>query len=207
MKNTQGICLVLLGADGSGKSTVSEFIQRNLSIDRKLFQLKKIYFKPNVFKIKPDKKFTTVNIPHSHGSYSSFLSVCKVVYVFLNYLFYIPMWFFRKKNGHLILFDRHFYDMLIDPQRYRINKAGLRLAQLLSKLIPKPEAVIVLTSDVSQLSARKPGEVPEELLTVLNKSYKNFSLKNVNVCHIDNDGSVKDLTEKVFTTVLRSIPT
>lgn len=206
LRNTNGISLVLLGADGSGKSTASDFIQSSFSTERQLFQVKKIYFKPNVFKIKPDKKMKD-NIPHNHSSYSSFLSICKVIYVFLNYLLYQPMCFFRKKNGHLILFDRHFYDMLIDPQRYRINKAGLWAAKLLSRLLQKPDAVIVLTSKVSELSARKPGEVTEKLLTSLNNSYKNFSLKNVNVCHINNDNSVNELKEKVFTAVLRSMKT
>lgn len=206
MKNTSGICLVFLGPDGSGKSTATDYVQRNFSTDRQLFQLKRIYFKPNVFKVKPDKKFTNSsdNIPHSHSSHSSFLSFCKVVYVFLNYVLYAPMAFIRKKNGHLILFDRHFYDILIDPKRYRINKFGVGVAKLLVRFVPKPDAVIILTSDISQLSARKPGEVTEDLLISLNRGYQDFSLKNVNVCHIVNNASLDELKENVFAAVLRS---
>jgi thymidylate kinase len=202
-----GITLAFLGADGSGKSTALEFIQRNFSEDRKLFPFKKIYFKPNVFKIKPDVKSSVdgTNIPHSHSTYSSLLSVCKVFYVFLNYLFYLPILFLRKKNGHMVLFDRHYYDLLADPKRYRINNAGLRAARLLSSWVPKPDAVIVLTSDISLLAQRKPDEVPIELLTTLNDRYQSFSLKKVKIIHVTNNGSIDKMKDELFNIVLRSI--
>lgn len=205
-KKSPGLSVVLLGADGSGKSSVSDFIQSSFAVDRKLFQLKTIYFKPNVFKIKPDRKLSEyVNIPHSHSTYSSFLSVAKVFYVFLNYILYWPILQLRKKSGHLIIFDRHFYDILIDPKRYRINKTGLKCAFFLVNFIAKPDLVIILSSDVESLSKRKPGEVEEELLTKLNAHYKDFLIKNVNIFHIVNNGSLEDLKQKVLKIILKEL--
>ncbi|CEK10232.1 hypothetical protein [Legionella hackeliae] len=206
-QQSQGLYLVLLGADGSGKSTASEYITQSFSLKRKLFQLKRIYFKPNVIKIKPDNKISLHegNIPHGHSTYSSLLSICKVMYIFINYLLYAPVLYLRKKCGHLIIFDRHFYDMLIDEKRYRINNTGLLFAKKLAGLIPKPDAVITLNSEVPTLEQRKPNEVTRELLVNLNEKYKNFYFDRVKVDHISNNGTIEEFKQKLHYSVLKSI--
>ncbi len=194
-----GLYVALLGADGSGKSTALNYIKEQFSEKRKLFPLKRIYFKPNVFKIKPDNKnsLKSGHLPHSSPSYSSILSLAKVIYIFLNYLLYIPILSIRKKNGHLILFDRHFYDLLIDAQRHRIDRTGVWLASLLVNFIPKPDILIILSAETEQLSQRKPDEVNKDLLNSLNSRYKNFKPKKVSTYHLINNRSLESLHEQL----------
>ncbi|KTC66078.1 thymidylate kinase (plasmid) [Legionella adelaidensis] len=205
-RGSSGVYLVLLGSDGSGKSTASEYIKSSFSSDRKLFTYKEIYFKPNVFKIKPDVYIPAgESRPHTHKTYSSFLSVMKVIYVFLNYLLYTPVLYLRKKNGHLIVFDRHFYDILVDQQRYRLNQHGFLAAKILSRFILKPDLVIALSADKETLMKRKPNEVAEDILIEINKKYEQFSMKNVNVLHIKNDGTLESFKKTLYSSLLKNI--
>jgi thymidylate kinase len=60
----------------------------------------------------------------------------------------------------LVLFDRYYYDLTVDSRRYRYG--GSRwLAQLLGKLIPRPQLIILLDAPAEVLQARK-QEVPIE---------------------------------------------
>ncbi|RUR12738.1 thymidylate kinase [Legionella sp. km772] len=206
-KKPTGLSVVLLGADGSGKSTALNYIKEQFSEKRKLFPLKRIYFKPTVFKIKPDNKNSLQkgHIPHNASSYPSILSLAKVLYVFLNYILYLPMLYVRKKNGHLILFDRHFYDLIIDSKRHRINEKGVYWAKFLTKFLPKPDVLIILSCEPEQLSKRKPGEVPIELLHQLNNAYQAFKPSKVNTYQIINNNSVEYLHEQLSAILITNI--
>ncbi len=60
-----------------------------------------------------------------------------------------------KARGGLVLFDRHLIDILIDPVRYRYGGPRFVL-DLLARLTPKPDLVILLHAPGEVLHARKP---------------------------------------------------
>lgn len=206
-KQGEGASIVALGPDGSGKSHVTKFLKDCYAVNRKLFSTKSMYLKPSVFKIKPDKPQVenVVYKPHDIKVYSSFFSMAKVFYIWLNYFLYIPMFYLRKRKGQIILFDRHFYDILIDNERYGINHLGLSLANVLYKITPKPDIVFILTSNIHTLSERKPDEVSLDKLEELVGKYKKFSQKDERFCHIENDRSIGELEDKIKNVFLKRI--
>jgi thymidylate kinase len=58
----------------------------------------------------------------------------------------------------LVLNDRHFVDILVDPKRYRYG-GPLWLLRLIWRLTPKPDLIVLLDAPPEVLQARK-QEVP-----------------------------------------------
>jgi thymidylate kinase len=57
----------------------------------------------------------------------------------------------------LVVFDRYFHDLLVDPRRYRYGGPKW-LPQFFSRLVPLPDVVLVLDAGEQVIFARK-GEV------------------------------------------------
>jgi len=95
--------------------------------------------------------------PHGKPPRSSLLSVVKIV------VWLLEEWFaylFQEKKEALLLCDRYFHDLLIDPWRYRYG-GPRRAANLAGKLMPQPRLWILLDAPAELLQARK-QEVPAE---------------------------------------------
>lgn len=59
----------------------------------------------------------------------------------------------RAHNG-VVVFDRHYLDLLVDPVRYRYG-GPRRLARSVARLVPQPDVLVVLDAPVDVLHARK----------------------------------------------------
>ena len=62
----------------------------------------------------------------------------------------------------MVLSDRYYDDLLVDPVRYRYG-APLWLARFVFKFMPRPDRVIVLTGDPEIIHARKKEVTMDEL--------------------------------------------
>ncbi len=65
-------------------------------------------------------------------------------------------------QGKLILFDRYFPDCLIDAKRYRLPASCVGMAELVAKLLPKPDLSVVLDTPATVLQQRKCEVTPAE---------------------------------------------
>ena len=91
------------------------------------------------------------------------MGALKLLYYFADYWL---GWLLRvwpaKVRSSLVVFDRHFEDILIDPRRYRFARAGV-FARLLGRFVPRPDLTVVLDAPPEVLLARKTELPPEEL--------------------------------------------
>ena len=62
----------------------------------------------------------------------------------------------------LVLNDRHFVDVLVDPRRYRYG-GPMWLVRLIWRLIPKPDLIVLLDAPPDVLYARKGEGTPASL--------------------------------------------
>jgi thymidylate kinase len=167
-----GLFVVLIGPDGSGKSTVSAGLQTCLS---SLFQGSKYFhahFKnlPRLrdlarllgFKVAPEAP-TSQTVPEKSSRderrLSRLHSLALLLYYTLDYLLGYPLIIRSRGNGELIVFDRYFYDYLVQP--------GMNLPHWLLTLvmwiIPNPDAVIYLKNSPEVILSRKPELTRQEL--------------------------------------------
>ena len=150
-----GLHVVFLGPDGSGKSCVIERVNQDLTpAFRKTF----------LFHLRPrfgNKRDTNPPVTNPHGQKPrNFLaSIIKVFYFWFDYLMgWLGDVRPRTVRSTLVLFDRYYHDMLIDPKRYRYG-GPMWLARWIGKLIPKPDLWILLDAPPEILQERK-REVP-----------------------------------------------
>jgi thymidylate kinase len=160
-----GIFLVLIGPDGSGKSTIAKKLMES---EVKRFFQKKMYFHghfhflPELKKIltffKKGKKEFVENPNKSLEPFGTFRSMFYPLYYGVNYfLGHLLIWKERVKGG-LIIFDRYFYDYLIQKQFINCPRWFL---YFISKVIPMPDAIIYLRNNPEIIHKRK-QELPIE---------------------------------------------
>lgn len=148
-----GLFVIFLGADGSGKSSV---------IDKIIYSLKpafrrteKFHFRPLVGLRQSKGKNKSVEEPHKYPPYGSVKSMLKLLYYSLDYIvgyiIYIKPVLMRST---LVVFDRYYYDLLIDPKRFRLRRVSW-VAKLIGIFIPKPDVVVLLDAPAEVLQARK----------------------------------------------------
>lgn len=163
-----GVHVVFLGPDGAGKSTTIEGTAAALDT---LFSGHEVTgFAPpiaHLFRRSIPKKDTSK--PHSLQPRGWMTSLLRAGYWTLHALLSRLTLRIAKARGTLVLSDRHFLDILVDPVRYRYG--GPRWAlNLVNWLNPKADLVILLNGRPEVLQARK-REITVEATAALCAGY------------------------------------
>jgi thymidylate kinase len=151
-----GLFAVVLGPDGSGKSSVIAEIVRRLG---PAFRHSDVHHLRPMLGARSHRKSKATTRPHALRPRGFISSSVKLAYWTFDYLAgYFGKLRNRLVHSTFVLFDRYYADLLIDPRRYRYG--GPRwLAHLLAKLVPQPDLWMVLDAPAEVLQARK-QEVP-----------------------------------------------
>lgn len=155
-----GLFIAVIGTDGSGKSTVIKQLITDLAPGFRKIAL--FHWKPTFFN-KNNSENIVVTDPHKQEPRSTLLSGIKLLLYFLQYLFgyvfkIVPM----KIKSTLILFDRYYYDLIVDPKRFRI-RFPKNIIKKLSYFIPKPDLIFYLNTKPTIALERKNELNLEEL--------------------------------------------
>jgi thymidylate kinase len=149
--------IVFLGPDGSGKSTLIERLREEMS---KFFPaVTCLHFRPAV--LVPRSQPGNCPAPPVRDDVRGILSsLVQQIAWFTEYWLYLALG--GGAGGRLVIFDRYYYDLLVDPGRYRYG--GPRwLVRLLAHLIPRPDVCIVLEAPAALIRDRKQEATTEEL--------------------------------------------
>jgi thymidylate kinase len=143
--------VVFLGADGSGKSSVIRRLGEAMGdvFGRRCC----VHLRPGLGRSARGDAPAPTN-PHASPPRGWFGSVLKLVYLLVDYTAGYA-WKVRPlcRNG-LVLFDRYYHDLLVDPRRYRYG-GPMWLARWAARLVPKPDLFVLLDAPVEALRARK----------------------------------------------------
>ena len=149
-----GIHVVFLGTDGSGKSTVSKLVESTLSPAFR--ETASYHLRPRfATRLTPPSK-VIVN-PHEKRPHGVLLSIVKLGLMLWHYLLgWLLIVKPRLTRATLVVLDRYYHDMLVDPYRYRYG-GPMWLVRQLAKLVPDPDLWMLLDSptDVVQRRARE----------------------------------------------------
>jgi thymidylate kinase len=159
LTHSPGITVVLCGADGSGKSTVSRALIEGLSPTFSPLKGRQFHWKPPIFSHKRMASRTPTDDPHSKPPRNPLLSILYFGFHLLEFILgsrlrILPVTF----RGGLVLIDRYYYDFFVDQRRYRLKVPSL-LVRLGYYLIKKPDLVLLLDAPADVLQQRK-QEVP-----------------------------------------------
>lgn len=163
-----GLIVAVLGPDGSGKTTVIESIQKTL-----LPAFRQTHYYHLRPKLRGQADGRVNSNPHQLPPRSYLLSAAKLGYFVLCYWLGWIQVKKRKISSSLVIFDRYFHDVFIDPVRYRLPFGKGRWT-VLGRVVPQPDVWIFLTAPDEVVTSRK-GEVPPETLKTLREQYQNLA--------------------------------
>jgi len=154
-----GVSVVFLGPDGAGKSSVINELPSRL--EPMLSHNTCWGFAPSLRSFwAPTASPRQTDTPHLLKPRSAPLAVVRICYWLAFNLISHLLLRIAVARPCLVMYDRHFVDILVDQRRYRY--AGPKwVLKILCALAPPPDLVIVLDADASVLQSRKQEVAPE----------------------------------------------
>jgi len=197
-----GYFIVILGTDGSGKSTIINAITPIL---KGAFH-KGVHYKhlrphliPDIGVIlgKRENKVSVITSTHPHAKkQSGFLgSLFRWSYYMIDYIigYFVKIFPIISTQSHLFILDRYYFDYYIDKKRSLINLPNwiLRIGEF---FIPQPDLILCLGGDSKIIFERKPETSIEEVERQV-KTLKKFSEKRKNAVWVDSTSSIDETVD------------
>ncbi len=158
LREPTGLVVAVLGPDGSGKTSVRDAVEPRLAPAFR--RTGREHFLP--WRLRSRRDTGPVTDPHGAAPRGAMSSTLKLAYYLAEaWLGYALRVWPAKVRTTLVLFDRYYHDLLVDPRRYRYG-GPLWLARLVGRLIPKPDIFILLDLPAEVAHARKPEVELEE---------------------------------------------
>jgi len=205
--NQPGFAIAFLGTDGSGKSTIIEKIKPALN---DAFH-NAVYYEhmrpnklPSIARFMGNKEEFKGPVSNPHGSSSSgfFGSLLRWFYYMLDYTFgfYLKIWPKKAIRSCVWIFDRYYYDYLIDPKRGRIKLPRwiLKVGQF---IIPEPDLILCLGADAAVIHKRKP-ELPLKEVERQVLELRTFCDSHKNAVWIDTGKSIYESSNDTLDTII-----
>ena len=180
LRHPTGLHVVILGPDGSGKSTVATHLAPCVA---PMFRHVREY---HLFPSTPKNRggSTPVTDPHGSPARGWGSSIAKIVVWQGRYLLgWLTTLYPAKVRSTLLLFDRYYHDLLIDPRRYRF-RGPMRLARWVGRMVPAPDLWLVLDAPPQILQRRK-QEVPPAETARQSEAYRQLAARLRNAHIID----------------------
>src|SRR5208337_1683504 len=147
-----------------------------------------------------------VTDPHANPYRSGPVSMFKLLY------WLVACWFGymltirpAQVNSRLVICDRYFDDIQIDPRRYRLPESSLWFANLIVPLAPRPDLYVLLDVATEVVQQRKsevsPAESQRQRLAYLDM----FRLLP-NAFVVNAASSVDEVARQVENLILESLP-
>lgn len=190
--------VAVLGPDGSGKSTLLSTLRTNL---RGYFPgIIVCHLRPYKILHKilpgPDGRPAPVLDPHGKPPRGFLLSMAKLSIGLIDW--FCGYWTYLihlRAKGFLVLFDRHFIDIFVDPRRYRYG-GPMWAARCISFMIPRPGIWIFLDVAPDIVQNRK-REVTADETVRQRQAYLELAKTLRNAHIVDAGRSCKDVAQDV----------
>ncbi len=145
-----GLVIAVMGPDGVGKSALLD----NLSFElQDVFRgINRFHWRPSIVRHRQQMASEWSQPQKARGEIASLAVLMGVILD--NWVGYFGAIREAIARSRLILFDRCYWDLLVDPGRYRYG-GSIRLARWLSRLVPRPDLFIVLDAPQEVVFRRK----------------------------------------------------
>jgi thymidylate kinase len=148
----RGLWIAFFGVDGVGKSAVIDQLKARLG--PAFAEVRRFHFRPRFRTRGMDG--TPVTNPHAKSPRTVLVTLGKLLYWFADCWYgHLTAVLLARRNRELIVFDRYYDDILVDPARYRLPERCLQFARTLVKLAPRPDLCVLLDAPAHVVQQRK----------------------------------------------------
>lgn len=163
----KGLFCVLVGLDGSGKTTLARNLCNVSTAGERFSGVRYFHWRPKAIRTTefplPEYRNTQRKAALQSTALNSVLSSARLV---KNVMLAKLVWHLRVASwidqGYLVLVDRYFYNYLLDPASVKYAGPSWLLARA-QKWFPRPEMVVILRTPKEILLQRKQELSPEEI--------------------------------------------
>jgi hypothetical protein len=143
---------LVVGPDGAGKSSVAD--QMEALADRSHVHVIRLHCRPT---LRPrEREGSPVADPHGAPPFPFPLALAKIAALVLVWLQHSVRQRLRSTTSTITIIERGWFDMAVDPVRYRLPRNLGPLVAAAGRLIRRADAVIVLGGAPDVIDARKP---------------------------------------------------
>lgn len=144
--------VLIAGPDGVGKSTVVHAIVDAATSAG--IRVSRAHYRPGILGGRASG--APVTDPHAKPPRSAIASLVKLAVLFLDHVVGgRTTWRAQRRQG-LLLLERGWFDMAVDPRRYRLPARMVPLVRILGRLLPLPDLVLLLAGEATAIHLRKP---------------------------------------------------
>lgn len=188
-----GCWIALTGPDGAGKSFILNAVSRQFAPAFR--SVRSYHMRPQVVGRKTARPAQATDLPRGLAA-----SVAKIVDLTADYVFgYATRILPEVLRTQLILFDRCFYDLLVDSKRIRYGGPPW-LLHAAARICPSPDLVILLDAPPEVLWARK-QELPMEEIARQRTAYLELAKRLPSAIVIDASQPAPDVIHDVVVAV------
>ncbi len=196
-----GLFAVILGPDGSGKSSVIDRLVRDLEHERAMIPVRRFHWRPQ---LRESTNWKANTEPHAVPPRGAGMSILKMGYLLGAFnAGYVARVMKPRHRFGIVLFDRYFDDLLVDPTRYRYSGPRF-LAEAVASLVPRPDIWIILDASPELLHSRK-QEVPLEETGRQRDAYRRLAETLPNAYVVDVSVPLDEVVGEVKTLLLEHL--
>jgi len=204
-----GIWIAIIGPDGCGKSTLLQHLKPLTdrafpSGANRIVHLRPKYL-PRIHHLLSRKRAREeaeeVVSPHGAKPSGKLGSLFRLLYYLVDYIFgYFPKIRRRLARNAFVLFDRYYYDLIVDPRRVRIDLPGW-FVKMFFHLAPQPDLVIYLDCSPEVLHSRKKELTMDELVGLV-PAYRELVKTLPNAIVLSGHQPIESLVQQVLQVTL-----
>lgn len=203
-----GKVIAILGVDGAGKSTIINAIKPVLddaTHNATVVQHLRPTWLPPLARLKGKNAISTGPVLDPHGSKPSGVlgSLFRLIYLMLDYIlgYWVKIRPKIAKQPTVVIFDRYAYDMVIDPQRFRIA-LPFQLIRWFTRAAPKPDLIFCLYCNPEVIVARKQELSLAEVARQVD-ALKEFAANEPRAVLISTEGTVEQARDQVLDAIAK----
>jgi thymidylate kinase len=156
LRRPTGLYVTICGVDGSGKSTLAmSLLEEAGPLFRRTLRL---HWRPDLLprlgslagRPTPD-----ADCPHEADPSGVPTALLRLLYYWIDHVlgYWVRIWPARLRSG-LVIMERGFLDIKVDPRRYRMRAAG-SLVDALARVVPRSDVQLVLAAPPDLIRRRK----------------------------------------------------
>lgn len=204
----RGRFLIFAGTDGSGKTTLVREVLQRIAPRFREGVVEEHHLRPGILPQlsalfhggQPAYSLEDMSDPHRSPPSGFIGSSLRTLYYWFDYFLGYPLRILpRRRRNALIVYDRWFYDHVVDPRRFRIA-AGHPLPGFLQHFLALPDRLLVCSAPAERILERKQELTADEVERQV-RQFQAFAARHPRATLIDTSHTIQQCVDRIIRSI------